>query len=60
MWWVWPWPGRPKVKVGGVWGIVANIVVVVALGFRRRNGAFGELGWIEVERGDLVVELVMP
>ena len=36
MWWVWPWPGRPKVKVGGVWGIVANIVVV-ELWFRRRN-----------------------
>ena len=45
-------------KFGGVWGIVANIVVVV-LGFRRRNGVLEELAWIAVERGDLMVELVM-
>lgn len=26
--WAWTWPGRPKLKVGGVWGMMANIVLV--------------------------------
>lgn len=26
--WAWTWPGRPKVNVGGVWGMMANIVLV--------------------------------